>query len=205
MEGSNTSDQTLVCCSCKKIIKLKSKSPQIPVKRAHWTLQEDDLLLSLVTEFGKKWSKIGKAIGGRSGKQVRDRYVYTLNPDINRDQWTKEEDSMLLSLYNNMGNKWRQMATYLPGRTENQIKARLKSKTRKIHPLESIDTSDSLVHSIFSPIVCENDRTEFESGNVAKLENLFFNLRESLCFENKELVSAKIEDEFFVIEQQEKL
>lgn len=65
----------------KKISKLYSKTSQINqkhkknCKHAYWTQEEDEQLLSLITDLGKKWTQIGNIIDGRTGKQVRDRYT----------------------------------------------------------------------------------------------------------------------------------
>ena len=36
--------------------------------------QEDNILLQLVEEYGTKWSKISKILGGRSGHELKRRY-----------------------------------------------------------------------------------------------------------------------------------
>ena len=60
----------------------------------------------------------------RTGKQIRDRYLNNLNPDIDDKEWTPEEDNMLLYLYYTWGKKWSKIATCLPGRSEGQVKNR---------------------------------------------------------------------------------
>ncbi len=39
-----------------------------------------------------------------------------LNPDIRKDAWTEAEDTAILQLHIKMGNKWADIAKYLPGR-----------------------------------------------------------------------------------------
>ncbi|KAL5792470.1 hypothetical protein ACOSP7_001064 [Xanthoceras sorbifolium] len=88
-----------------------------------WSKEEDGLLIELVREQGnKKWSEIAKRFPGRIGKQCRERWHNHLNPDIKRTAWTKEEESTLIQVHEVYGNKWAEIAKFLPGRTENSIK-----------------------------------------------------------------------------------
>lgn len=115
----------------KKISKTPiSKQNESPKKaqqcrtRTQWTHQEDVKLLQLFEQLGERWTQIGKTIGGKTGKQVRDRYLYALKPDIVKSKWTPEEDALILSLYQQFGSNWKQIATYLPGRIGSHIKNR---------------------------------------------------------------------------------
>jgi len=95
------------------------------VRRDLWKPNEDHMLLALIEVYGFKWTLIGKEIGDRSGKQVRDRYMNYLRPGITgNNHWTDEEDEQFISLYYQFGNKWSQIAKYLPGRSECQVKNR---------------------------------------------------------------------------------
>jgi len=94
------------------------------IRRKAWQDQEDEQLLELVEKYGKKWSKIASIMKGRTGKQIRDRYLNNLNPEIVDKDWTSEEDNLILFLYYNWGKKWSKIAAALPGRSEGQVKNR---------------------------------------------------------------------------------
>lgn len=59
---------------------------------------------------------------GRIGKQCRERWNHHLRPDIRKDAWTDKEEELLVKAHTLYGNRWSDIARYLPGRTENAVK-----------------------------------------------------------------------------------
>ncbi|KAF5187219.1 Transcription factor myb3r-1 [Thalictrum thalictroides] len=88
-----------------------------------WSKEEDERILELVEKYGcKKWSVIAQSLPGRIGKQCRERWHNHLNPAIKKHAWTKEEELALISAHQIYGNKWAEIAKFLPGRADNSIK-----------------------------------------------------------------------------------
>jgi len=119
-------------------------------KRSSWSAHEDAKLMELMNTFGKKWSKIAAMMEGRTGKQVRDRYVNVLMPDINRTGWEESEDQLILSTYQQIGPKWSKIAENLQGRTEGQVKNRFYSfLKKKFGKEESINSPNGFEENYF--------------------------------------------------------
>lgn len=82
-----------------------------------FSAEEDERLRELVEVKKLNFKQISKLMPGRSTRQCRERWKYFLCPDINKEEWTPEEDEILLENYNKFGTKWAIIANFLDSRT----------------------------------------------------------------------------------------
>jgi hypothetical protein len=143
-----------------------------------WTEEEDEQLIKFIKKFGKNWSLISKYMSSRSGKQIRDRYLNTLDPNILKEKFTSEEDDKILECYSKFGSQWSKIAKQLPRRTGDMIKNRFYSSLRK--KIHSEDYRKSL--KIKKSINQNNIKDEDESLHNDRLNSR--NLKVNIKSEN---------------------
>ena len=94
-----------------------------------WTRTEDDKLVEarrkLLASNDFTWVKVAEEVGTRNAVRCRERWENQLNPEINKSEFTAEEDAYLLALPQT--GKWWSVARALPGpggRTDVAVKNR---------------------------------------------------------------------------------
>jgi hypothetical protein len=100
--------------------------------RSVFSPKEDHTLESSVQQFGTSdWELISSNVPGRSARQCRERWFSYLSPDINLSPWTHDEDGLLFDLFQVHGPRWGLIARSFPHRTQNNVKNRWNTITRK--------------------------------------------------------------------------
>ncbi|KAK1357731.1 Transcription factor myb30 [Heracleum sosnowskyi] len=94
------------------------------VKKGPWTPEEDILLVSYIQEHGPgNWRAVPTNTGLlRCSKSCRLRWTNYLRPGIKRGSFNDQEEKMIIHLQALLGNRWAAIASYLPRRTDNDIK-----------------------------------------------------------------------------------
>ncbi|CAA2985706.1 myb-related 306-like [Olea europaea subsp. europaea] len=112
---------------------------KVGIKKGPWTPEEDIILVSYIQEHGPgNWRSVPINTGlSRCSKSCRLRWTNYLRPGIKRGNFTPHEEGMIIHLQALLGNKWAAIASYLPQRTDNDIKnywnTHLKKKISKFH------------------------------------------------------------------------
>jgi len=107
------------------------------VRKGQWTDQEDAIVIEAVTTSTEqpftRWSDLAQQLPGRVGKQIRDRWVNHLNPNINHLPFSREDDMNLWNGHQKLGKRWVEIATKIfnSTRSENHIKNRWYSASFK--------------------------------------------------------------------------
>ncbi|XP_019198062.1 PREDICTED: myb-related protein 306 [Ipomoea nil] len=111
---------------------------KVGVKKGPWTPEEDIILVSYIQENGPgNWRAVPTNTGLlRCSKSCRLRWTNYLRPGIKRGNFTEQEEKMIIHLQALLGNRWAAIASYLPQRTDNDIKnywnTHLKKKLKKM-------------------------------------------------------------------------
>eukprot|EP00798_Chlamydomonas_sp_ICE-L_P007348 gene7348-469_t len=111
------------------------------VLKGNWKGDEDFILKRVedMTE-AKNWTTIAEQFNmemgrgphsGRTGKQCRERWIHHLRPDIKTGTWSLEEDIIIIEAHKKFGNRWRDIAKLLVGRTETSVKNHWNSTLRQ--------------------------------------------------------------------------
>ncbi|CAN8257937.1 unnamed protein product [Cochlearia groenlandica] len=124
------------------------------VKRGPWSPQEDLTLITFIQKHGHlNWRSLPKLAGlMRCGKSCRLRWINYLRPDVKRGNFTKEEEDSIIHFHQTLGNKFVvKIASFLPGRTDNEIKNVWNTHLKKRLLLSPSSSSSS------SSISCTHD------------------------------------------------
>lgn len=71
------------------------------------------------------WTKVAEMVPGRDDSRCREKWTTSLDPSINLEPWTADEDALLLALVDQLGvGNWTAISQYLLGRNDGQCAAR---------------------------------------------------------------------------------
>ena len=156
-----------------------------------WGKEEDEKLLMLHEKYGKNWAAISKEMPHRTGKQIRDRFLNSLDTKFERGKFTEEEDQTIIKYYKLYGNSWAKIAKKLKTRTGDMVKNRFYSSLKK-----SIFKNKNFLRRkrvYFSPNKYKKKEIEKKNEGTHKNESPFEIQKEKVKIENK--VNENVEEE----------
>ncbi|TYI02351.1 hypothetical protein ES332_A11G260900v1 [Gossypium tomentosum] len=155
---------------------------KVGIKKGPWTPEEDIILVSYIQQHGPgNWRSVPTNTGLlRCSKSCRLRWTNYLRPGIKRGNFTPHEEGMIIHLQALLGNKWAAIASYLPQRTDNDIKnywnTHLKKKLNKfqsaLDPHPSIERKSSLEFASTSSSTSALGLNQVSSTYASSTENI---------------------------------
>ncbi|KAL9250124.1 Transcription factor MYB60-like protein [Drosera capensis] len=151
------------------------------IKKGPWTPEEDIILVSYIQQHGPgNWRSVPTNTGLlRCSKSCRLRWTNYLRPGIKRGNFTPHEEGMIIHLQALLGNKWAAIASYLPQRTDNDIKnfwnTHLKKKLTKFPSPNHIQSSsmNNMNMSVLGTVVEESSlRTSTYASSTENISRL---------------------------------
>ncbi|XP_061967140.1 transcription factor DUO1-like [Populus nigra] len=133
------------------------------IRKGPWKAEEDDVLIMHVKKYGPRdWSSIrSKGLLQRTGKSCRLRWVNKLRPNLKHGcKFSAEEERVVIDLQAEFGNKWARIATYLPGRTDNDVKNFWSSRQKRLARI--LQTSGTPSSSNSKPQKSKNEFPVFQ-------------------------------------------
>lgn len=159
---------------------------------------------SLMTDFNSinsdneqliNWKKVSKEMGNRTPRQCKERYLHYLSPRINKNVWTSEEDSKLISEVARFGKRWKILEKFFKDRTEIDIRNRFYVLQRRISkaarsPFTKCNANKDYFKYITSKAnfgetksddkQCENNNiTQTEQNKILELQEFDKNMNEN--------------------------
>ncbi|KNA14335.1 hypothetical protein SOVF_108350 [Spinacia oleracea] len=134
------------------------------VKKGLWTPEEDAKILAYVSNHGVgNWTQVPKKAGlNRCGKSCRLRWTNYLRPDLKHEEFTEQEEQLIIQYHAAIGSRWSLIAKHLPGRTDNDVKNYWNTKLKKKLAKMGIDP---VTHKPISKILSDYESISCLSNN----------------------------------------
>jgi hypothetical protein len=93
--------------------------------RRRFSKEEDEKLRRLIRQYGTHdWATVSSCLSDWTARQCRHRYKNYLMEGRQRISWTPAEEKLVIRKFREFGPKWVRIATFLPGRSGNDVKNR---------------------------------------------------------------------------------
>jgi hypothetical protein len=133
------------------------------IRRIKFTEQEDSHLRALVSQFGvTNWNLIASQMPGRIARQCRDRWNHHVTPRHGSEQWTPDEDRLLIQRLQHCGPRWSDIAAVFPNRKDIAVRNHCYRLARQEDDDDELDAYQS--PKIKADIVDARELQDIEHG-----------------------------------------
>ncbi|KAI4330009.1 hypothetical protein MLD38_028323 [Melastoma candidum] len=164
------------------------------LRTGRWDVNEDQRLKVAVMLFGPtNWRKISDFVPGRTHVQCRERWVNSLDPSLNWNAWTVEEDAKLEAAIVEHGYCWSKIAACIPPRTDNQCRRRWKALFPNEVPLLQAARNVQKATLVRNFVDRENERPALGPNDFLPLPMItFFSESEQLSVKTNKKLKTKL-------------
>jgi hypothetical protein len=149
--------------------------------KAKFTPEEDERLLNIVSHLETiNWATVSSVMTTRNARQCRERYNNYLCPRLRREEWTEEEDRLLLEKYTEIGPKWNRISKFFEGRSDIALRNRHMSLSRRLKFTDGIYKPPQSTSEAAAPDVVDIPRDASNSSGLGSFEWDFWNERVDL-------------------------
>ncbi|KAI9014542.1 hypothetical protein CLU79DRAFT_367550 [Phycomyces nitens] len=136
------------------------------LRKGTWTDEEDQLLREGVTKYPNQWSKIADMLEGRTDDQCAKRWRESLDPSIDRSDWSTEEDARLMEKYDLFGSQWQRIAQFFDGRPGLHCRNRWRKLQRMVQIKKQKETVATATSSFVNGLPDEH-YTRFQTPDAS--------------------------------------
>lgn len=168
------------------------------VIKGEWTKEEDLKIIEIMIKYNESLEVFrGKEIiPGRTLKQCRERWKNVLNPNLNKDLFSIEEQYLLFKLYSVFNGRWSYFSSIFPSiRSDNYLKNKFYSTIRRKKREGKDDSTETIVESLIKELKDEIVFT-YEITNEVEFESFEKSLFGLVLYQEIESRGYKSTEEF---------
>lgn len=156
-----------------------------------WTRNEDILLIELTETYGHNWQIISQNLPERTSEEIQERFEKKLDPNLKRCKFEKEEDELIISLYEKYGNKWNEIAKFFKDRNSSMIKNRYYSFLKKKYNDNNCKINNITHSESMGITISETSSINSNKNCVNQLETYSKNFNNNVLCNTKNILNIK--------------
>jgi hypothetical protein len=152
-------------------------SNMLMYNKRNWSEEDDQILLHFIaTSKNKNWKKISQILKTKTPQQCSYRYNKLIRSE-NRRKWNRNEDILLLDLFETIGSNWSEISKSMAGRSPFEIQERFEEKLNPNLKRSKFEREEDdkilLLHERYGNQWNEISKS-FKDRNAAMIKNRYY-------------------------------